>query len=168
MKGPAKNPSRKMGYWGLAVFVGLGLGTVAWLTSPSLPASPWRKTVESPQGRYRGDAGAGREIYRSHCRYCHGEKGRGEGAVAIALKPRPADFVGDTERMAASDQELFGSITKGVGVKGSKPLYMPAWGDILSEKQRWDALAYIRSLARTNGKEQAGNREDKILASGTP
>ena len=101
----------------------------------------------------RGDPRAGKDIYEKHCRYCHGKKGLGDGAIGIALTPKPADFVGDTKRMAKPDEELYESITNGVQLaEGGEGMAMPAWKSILTTRERWDVLAYVRQLEETGRK----------------
>jgi mono/diheme cytochrome c family protein len=104
----------------------------------------------------RGDPLLGKSIYEKHCRYCHGKKGLGDGAIGIALTPSPANFVDDTKRMAKSDEELYKSITDGVQLaEGGEGMAMPAWKSILTTKERWDVLAYVRQL------EDAGKKAKK-------
>jgi len=102
----------------------------------------------TPGGR-RGDLVAGKAVYERYCHYCHGRKGYGDGHVGTAITPHPADFVHDTKRMRKSDEKLFKSISDGVQRKiGGEAMAMPRWANILSEKQRWDVLAYVRELER--------------------
>jgi len=75
----------------------------------------------------------GRVIYRTYCAGCHGINGRGNGIAA--------DFVGDTKRMAKSDEELLASIRDGMAGRIG---IMPAWGNTLTEKQTGEVLRYIR------------------------
>lgn len=97
----------------------------------------------------QGNAEKGRIVYDKYCFYCHGREGRGDGAIGIAVTPHPADFVGDKRKMAKSDEELFKSISEGIRREvGSDEMAMPRWKDILSEEERWDALAYVRELSR--------------------
>ncbi|MBI3397722.1 MAG: cytochrome c [Deltaproteobacteria bacterium] len=96
-----------------------------------------------------GDPETGRAIYEKYCFYCHGRTGRGDGAVAIAISPHPADFISDKKRMAKSDAELFKSISEGIQRDtGGEEMSMPRWKDILTEQERWDVLAYIRQLSK--------------------
>lgn len=101
-----------------------------------------------PAASVKGDPAAGKEIYEKYCFYCHGRDGLGNGAIAMEVSPRPANFLMDWKRMEKSDEELFKSISKGI-MKESKQLSMPAWEFILTEKQRWDVLTYIRSISKT-------------------
>jgi len=110
---------------------------------------PVNVKVKNVPGGRRGDPVAGKAIYERYCHYCHGRKGYGDGPVGTAITPHPADFIHDTKRMRKSDEKLFKSISEGVQRKiGGDAMAMPRWATILSEKQRWDVLAYVRELER--------------------
>ncbi|HLC18719.1 MAG TPA: cytochrome c, partial [Thermodesulfobacteriota bacterium] len=100
-----------------------------------------------------GDLESGKRIYETYCHFCHGRTGLGDGPVGIAITPHPADFVHDTKRMSNTDEELFKSITEGIHKEiGGEEMAMPRWAEILSEKERWDVIHYIRKL-ESDGKE---------------
>ncbi len=86
----------------------------------------------------------GEQIYRAQCQVCHGVTGAGNGPAAAALRPRPADL---RVHMAAghTDGQLFDWISN--GFSGTA---MPPFRDILSEKERWDAINFIRTFALTD------------------
>lgn len=113
---------------------------------------PPEKTAAEPAPAVQagsGDPASGKEIYFRYCHFCHGQKGMGDGPVGIALSPHPADFVNDEKRMSKTDAELFKSITEGIHKEvGGEAMSMPRWQEILSEKERWDVLAFIRQLER--------------------
>ncbi|MFQ5901772.1 MAG: c-type cytochrome [Thermodesulfobacteriota bacterium] len=112
-----------------------------------------KKGTSSEQDIVRvGDPEAGKPIYERYCFYCHGRQGLGDGAIGMALTPRPADFVNDLERMAKSDEELLVSISEGIEGIEDAPIVMPAWKTVLSEKERWDVLAYVRYLSEKGKK----------------
>lgn len=99
-----------------------------------------------------GDPAAGKAVYEKYCHYCHGEKGMGDGPIGIAITPRPADLINDRSRLAKTDEQLFYSITEGITrATGGKEMAMPRWKDILTEKQRWDVLSYIKQLEKEYG-----------------
>lgn len=103
----------------------------------------------------KGDPASGKAVYEKHCHYCHGMKGYGDGAVGFALTPHPVNFVDDAKSMAKSDAALFKSITEGISRDiGGKSMFMPRWKEILSEKERWDALAYVRKLSEDGRKKK--------------
>ena len=84
----------------------------------------------------------GRAIYLERCAVCHGPQGRGDGPEAPFLSPRPASLI-SAGTSVKSDAEFLAVIANG------KPrTAMPAWKDRLSEEQRREVLAYIRSLIR--------------------
>jgi len=86
----------------------------------------------------------GRKIYTGHCEVCHGVHGDGKGRAAIIgkYKPMPRDFTNNTIMSQKTDGMLFYSISK--GVHGTR---MFAREEILSDKQRWAVIHYIRTFA---------------------
>ena len=96
--------------------------------------------MTSPIGATDATIAAGRATYRERCLPCHGERGRGEGPLAAALDPRPADLVLHVPQH--TDGELFYFISR-----GSPGSAMHAWRDVLGETQRWELVAYLRALA---------------------
>jgi glucose/arabinose dehydrogenase len=74
---------------------------------------------------------AGAKLYAANCVACHGAAGRGSGNI-------PPLSQGPTQ--SAPDGEVFWFITTGSVANG-----MPAWGS-LSEQQRWQIVAYLKSL----------------------
>lgn len=88
----------------------------------------------------------GRPIFESRCASCHGPQGRGDGPQAPFLSPRPASLI-SAGTSVKTDAELLAVITNG------KPrTSMPAWNGVLSEQERRDVLAYIRTLVRFHPK----------------
>lgn len=83
---------------------------------------------------------AAAETFKERCALCHGETGRGDGALAQNLDPKPRDLGGEITRNHP-DGDLFYKISEG---KNS----MPAWGMVLSEEARWGLVNYIRSLSK--------------------
>ena len=88
--------------------------------------------AETPDKASRGLALMGQSLYRDYCTSCHGAKGRGDGPVAEALHPAPADLT----RLTGEDGKFpYESVLKKidgreeVGAHGSSD--MPIWGDAL-------------------------------------
>jgi len=107
----------------------LGLSVIA-LVSPLL--------LQTALSDPRGDPKLGKGIYDKRCASCHGQKGDGLG-----FKSALPNFSDAGEMAKKTDQELFNKITN-----GGKGTGMPAWKKVLSDAERWDVLAYIRTLAR--------------------
>ena len=95
----------------------------------------------------------GKNIYMKYCFYCHGKEGKGDGAIGIAVKPKPLDFVNDVERMGRTDAELMKSIEDGIIRDPDSRMYMPGWKDVLNPAERKDVLAYVRVLAAQGAKQ---------------
>jgi len=100
-----------------------------------------------------GDANAGKAVYERKCLLCHGEKGDGKGPAGELLRPAPRDFtsgvykIRSTSNKVPADKDVFDIITR--GMPGTS---MPAWS-VLSEKDRWNLLAYVKSFAAEKFKE---------------
>ena len=90
----------------------------------------------------------GRDLFVSNCASCHGNKGRGDGPIAAALTPKPADLVVMAPMHPGGD--FFWKIANGRGP-------MPAWKDTLNENQIWDLVNYIKSLGEESS--EAGGEE---------
>lgn len=88
----------------------------------------------------KGDVAAGKVLFEKTCVLCHGKEGKGDGPAAAALNPKPKSYA-DPSVTAKSDKELFDTITKG---RPGTP--MTSFEKTLTEQQRWDILAYVRSL----------------------
>jgi mono/diheme cytochrome c family protein len=109
----------------------IGLTVLATAVAGGVPTKP-----------ARGNPEEGKLIFEDRCASCHGLQGRGDGPRAPFLSPRPASLV-SAGTSAKSDADLLTVITNG------KPrTAMPAWKDLLTEEQRLDVLAYIRTLVR--------------------
>ncbi len=74
---------------------------------------------------------------------CHGASGKGDGPVGRSLNPKPANFTDKAMMAMHSDEELFKTISN--GVKGTA---MVGFANSLSVADRWNLVAYIRSLSR--------------------
>jgi len=81
----------------------------------------------------------GKQFFQTHCTGCHGPSGLGDGPVAAALTPKPANLV--TMGPHHSDGDLAWKIAEG---RNS----MPGWRGALKAEDVWDLVNYIRSLGR--------------------
>jgi mono/diheme cytochrome c family protein len=125
-----------------AVVVGIGLGLAlaggAWAQTPwTAPES--EKSKKSPIAASHKVAEQGEKVAKVNCVSCHGKSGKGDGAAAAALNPKPADWT-SKKIQGESDGELFWKITNGRGA-------MPAWRH-LSENDRWALVQHIRTLKK--------------------
>lgn len=97
-----------------------------------------------------GDPDNGEQIYARRCALCHGEEGDGLGPAAERLNPPPRDFTLGQYKIKSTgfddfvpnDEDLFRMIND--GMPGTA---MPGWGDMLSEQDIWDLVAFIKIFA---------------------
>jgi len=95
----------------------------------------------------KGDPKAGKAKYDANCVGCHGAAGKGDGAAAAALNPKPGDMTDGKAMKALSDKYLFDIIKDG-GASQKKSPIMPASAKKFSDQEISDMVAYIRSLAK--------------------
>ncbi len=84
----------------------------------------------------------GASVYRNNCSGCHGERGLGNGPMAQALDPKPADLADAPALRNTSPLDFYRRIS--IGVVGTS---MPAFESRLSPEDRW-AVALYASLLR--------------------
>ena len=102
-------------------------------------APAWTDTLKNPLNDVAASAERGKESYDLYCWSCHGKKGRGDGAAGASFPIPPADFR-SSEIRGQSDGALYWKLTTGRG-------NMTPYGDLLTDEQRWELVAYIRILA---------------------
>ncbi len=98
----------------------------------------WTDTIKNPFSSVSYAADSGKVIYMKICSVCHGNSGKGDGVAAAGLPIKPADHTSANVQLQ-KDGSLFYEMSN-----GHAP--MPAYKTILSEKQRWWLICYIRSL----------------------
>lgn len=88
------------------------------------------------------DPSNGKVIYAEKCLPCHGETGMGDGFQAGNL-PAPPPAIGSAEiARAARPSDWYEVVTTGRLEK-----LMPGFSESLSDRQRWDVVAYVFSLS---------------------
>lgn len=80
----------------------------------------------------------GKKIYISSCSPCHGEKGKGNGMLALSLNPHPANHT-SKKFQQQKDGEIFYKINTGRNA-------MPPFRQTLSENEIWSIVDFIRTL----------------------
>ncbi len=95
----------------------------------------------------------GKKLFKVNCASCHGPGGRGDGPAGAALNPRPADLTAMARQHP--DGDFAWKIANGRGP-------MPAWNGRLSEKNIWDLVNFIQSLAgpKENSRPGAGHQHN--------
>ena len=87
--------------------------------------------------------GAGRLVYATNCRPCHGLKGEGDG-VAPPPGSTPANLAAGKFKHGSTDPEMFKTIKEGVG----PDFFMQAWDGKISDTDIWNTINYVRDLQK--------------------
>ena len=95
----------------------------------------------SSQPIRKGDPAKGQKVYDSHCRNCHGKKGKGDGPIGRLLVPPAANL---TIVEKKSDEALLKTIQN-----GRSGTAMPPWKQTLSQEKIFNVLAFIRRLGQS-------------------
>ena len=100
----------------------------------------WDVALYSYTLSYQSDGIAqGQQIWAANCAQCHGENGRGNPDG----ETNGGDVTGQELLAGLSDTALFDSISQGTA-------NMPAFADTLTEDERWNVIAYNRTLSLAN------------------
>ncbi len=102
-----------------------------------------------PGSNLPADAPLGQKVYITHCAYCHGPDGKGNGMAAPSMIPRPRDFtLGLYEYKSTgagqppTDEDLKRTVREGLNASA-----MPYWQDILSEQEIDAVVQYIKNFS---------------------
>jgi DMSO reductase family type II enzyme heme b subunit len=124
------NPARRLGGW----TVSLAAVLLSAYPATRLPAQ---------------DTTKGKVVYVKWCAECHGLQGNAEGAAQHYMLPQPRDFTGAVYKVRTTasgnlptDADLMRAIDQ--GLPGSA---MPEWKTRLSEGERRDVVAYIKTFS---------------------
>lgn len=88
----------------------------------------------------------GESIYVDKCTPCHGPSGKGDGPQADQL-PNPPAALGTAELARQSTPSDWYTII----TQGNLERFMPPFSNSLSERQRWDVVAYLYTLSTEPG-----------------
>jgi mono/diheme cytochrome c family protein len=109
----------------------------------------------APTSALAADLEKAKGLYTINCASCHGDTGKGDGPVAVAVPPPPprdftvGDFKYDADKdgTIGSDADLKAVIAKGAGAFGGN-MMMAAWAGLLSDEDIDGLVAYIRTLKK--------------------
>jgi len=120
----------------MAAILSLALGvalTVFAATSPRWTQVPAKEHARpNPLAGQPEVAAAGAQVYREHCIQCHKADARGDGRRRPSLRSQ--------RLQSASDGDIEWFLRQGDLGRG-----MPSWSS-LPEAQRWQVVAYLRSI----------------------
>jgi mono/diheme cytochrome c family protein len=99
------------------------------------------------------DPAAGKLIYGQECAACHGENGMSDGPRSASLPSMPQPLGSLSYSRSVPPSRWFQVITQGRIDK-----LMPAYSTSLSDRQRWDTVAYLMTLGTTSGQIASGRQ----------
>ena len=126
----------RYGVAALGLVMGFAISTGAWAQTPWATPDA-EKGKKNPVAAGKKAVEQGEKVAKVNCASCHGAKGKGDGAAAAALTPKPADWT-SKKMQDETDGSLFWKISTGRGA-------MPPWKH-LPETDRWALVHYLRSL----------------------
>ncbi|MEW6130323.1 MAG: c-type cytochrome [Acidobacteriota bacterium] len=117
---------------------------VMWATNHASAQAPRRnpeaQKLKNPVPADAESIEAGRALYKRHCAPCHGATAKGDGGMALS-GGTPSDLTDETWDYGSTDGEIFVAIRDGVSAD------MLAYKEKLTEKQIWQVVNFLRSLA---------------------
>jgi mono/diheme cytochrome c family protein len=99
------------------------------------------KNMKNPVASNAESIAAGKALWTTHCKSCHGAKGMGDGVKASQLKTEPGDFTKAVVQ-AETDGELFYKISEG---REDMPAFKKKIPD---EEDRWSVVNFTRTFKK--------------------
>jgi mono/diheme cytochrome c family protein len=123
----------------IAIFV---ISLVSFTSPANLEDWDVPAKYKSMENKYAGEDadGIGEDLYKQHCRSCHGKEGYGDGSKAKELETEMRDLTSE-EVQAQSDGELY---YKSIIGRDEMPNFEKK---IKGEEDRWMVINFMRSLA---------------------
>lgn len=143
----------------LTILTGCGISLASDITpppnsQPQLQETPQpQATISTGLNLLPPDVENGNLIYQQKCIDCHGPSGMGDGAQAEKL-PNPVTAIGDFDiSRNSTPNEWFDIVTNGNIEK-----FMPGF-DSLTDKEKWDVVAYVMTLPLSRDVINTGKRQ---------
>ncbi len=124
----------------------IGVTAMGFTVINNMQKKPWTvldasKNMKNPVASSAASLAEGKTLWDTHCKSCHGAKGKGDGSKAAQLKTETGDITtGDTQ--SQTDGSLFYKTSEGRDDMPSFKKKLPDADD------RWLLVNYIRSLKK--------------------
>jgi mono/diheme cytochrome c family protein len=102
---------------------------------------PQAAKLKNPVPASADSVAAGKQVYDKQCAGCHGDTGKGDGAMGEELTPKPANLIDADWKHGSTDGEIFTVIRDGVKNTGMRP-----YARKVAAHQIWDVVNYLRSI----------------------
>ena len=80
------------------------------------------------------------DVYKSQCKVCHGDSGKGNGVAAIAFNPKPANFTAAAFATSRTLEQVVAAILDGKDA-------MPGFADIIPPEDIEALASYVLELS---------------------
>lgn len=120
----------------------MGAGVLAQAPAPpkAVPAEAAKMKAAFPSSP--AALAAGKQLYAKYCRFCHGNAGAGDSAMA-PKDMKPSNLTDATWTRGSSDGEIFWVIQN-----GAPPEYkMKGLKGKISDADTWNLVHFVRSLS---------------------
>jgi mono/diheme cytochrome c family protein len=115
-------------------------------------------SLHNPLVKDSSNMAEGKRLYENYCIHCHGEKGQGDGAVAMNNGPKPPPYNGDALKNLP-EGKMFHTTQYGKNMMGSH-------SSQLTPTQRWKVIMYVQTMQSTA--QTASAPADSAKAGSTP
>jgi mono/diheme cytochrome c family protein len=149
---PTKTSSSSNESSGMGMGGGMGMGS-GMMARHMAPIPEEYADISSPVAATEASLVRGGEMFTTYCASCHGDGGMGDGPAAANLDPAPV-AIAHTSQMLGDDY-IYWRISEG-GQGDPFNSVMPAWGQALSEEERWDLINYVRALGNGTAPNMGG------------
>ncbi|MCF6350709.1 MAG: c-type cytochrome [Flavobacteriaceae bacterium] len=122
----------------IGITISLGLLSFIEMQEGIWKAPAEAKLIKNPVTSSTTSIASGKKLFRSRCAVCHGTKGLGDGPGSKSLTPKPGSLTNALVQNQ-TDGELFWKVSNGRND-------MIKWAPILTKKQRWNLVNYMRTL----------------------
>ncbi len=116
-----------------------GVLAIAAIAAAEGKGTPAKKAAQLEEGK---------KIFETNCVACHGAEGKGDGAAAVALNPKPRNFTDVAYMKARPIATLRSVITEGGQSVGLSPI-MVGWKATLTPEQIEAVLQYVLKFSKT-------------------
>ncbi|MGZ5243049.1 MAG: c-type cytochrome [Bacteroidia bacterium] len=142
----------------ICLLIGMLFVNVHAIAQPKTKAPEWKVPASeaAKKSEIAMDDNAvkeGKATWSKMCKSCHGAKGLGDGPKAANLEVSCGDF-SSTSFQNQTNGTLFYKITKGRDD-------MPSYAKKISDEERWQLVAYIRTLKKGGASAQNTVKETK-------
>jgi mono/diheme cytochrome c family protein len=127
------------------IIVALGIAPLAARQAghPNEPhQNPEAAKLQNPVPADAASLAAGKKMFADYCAACHGDTGKGDGAMAgFTGDPPPSDLTDADWKHGSSDGEIFTTIRDGIDGTGMKDFKDMKPTDI------WHIVNYVKTLS---------------------